>query len=129
MIARLETAYLLLAGAVAVLIGLGMTALPAVFYGSYGIDTAISVNLVNELRSPGLWLVVVGIAIGLGAIRPGVRRLALGIAAAFYLSYAAARGVSLILDGLPDTGLMIAMASEVLLGGIALLLWLRQPAT
>ena len=124
---RLETVYLLIAGAVALLIGSGMVIMPATFYGSYGIDPSGSVA--NELRSPGLWLVLAGLAIGLGTFKRDIRHVSLGIAAALYLSYAAARGVSIVADGLPGPGLLIAMASEVLLGiGGTLLFW-RQRST
>ncbi|UYQ74011.1 DUF4345 domain-containing protein [Pelagibacterium flavum] len=127
MMERLETIYLLAAGAVALLIGLGMVALPDPFYAGYGIDPAASTDLANELRSPGLWFVLVGATMGLGPFRPGLGRIALGIAAAFYLSYAAARGVSLVLDGLPGSGMLLAMMSELLLGTIgALLVWRRR---
>lgn len=126
---RLETVYLLIAGAVALLIGSGMVIMPATFYGSYGIDPSGSVDLANELRSPGVWLVLAGFAIGLGTFRRDIRHVSLGIAAALYLSYAAARGVSIVADGVPGPGLLIAMASEVLLGiGGTLLFW-RQRST
>lgn len=123
MMKRLEQAYLLLAGAVAVLTGLGMVTMPAAFYGSYGINAAASVNLVNELRSPGLWMMLAGLAMGLGAAKAEMRATSLGIAAAFYLSYSAARSISIALDGLPDAGLMAAMALEIGLGVGALALW------
>lgn len=129
MIARVATGYLLVAGAVVASIGLGMVAMPAAFYGSYGIDPHISVDLANELRSPGPWLVMTGLVIGLGAFRPDLRRLSLGTAAIFYLSYVAARGVSIALDGLPGAGLMIAAASELVLGmGGAALWWRAAPS-
>ena len=75
MIARLESGYPLLAGVVAALTGLGMIALPGAFYGSYGIDPAASIDLANELRSPGLWLALIGFIIARGALRPDMRRL------------------------------------------------------
>ena len=88
-----------------------------------------STRRANELRSPGLWLVLAGLAIGLGTFKRDIRHVSLGIAAALYLSYAAARGVSIVADGLPGPGLLIAMASEVLLGiGGTLLFW-RQRST
>ena len=63
------------------------------------------------------------------AFKRDIRHVSLGIAAALYLSYAAARGVSIVADGLPGPGLLIAMASEVLLGiGGTLLFW-RQRST
>lgn len=126
MMERLRTPYLILAAAVVMLIGLGMVAMPVAFYGGYGIDAAASVDLANELRSPGLWLVVTGAAIGAGIWSPEMRHTSLGIAAAFYLSFAAARGVSLATDGIPGTGLMAAMASEILLGAAGALLWWRR---
>ncbi|WP_417581882.1 DUF4345 domain-containing protein [Pelagibacterium sp.] len=121
---QLEVAYLSLAGAVALLIGAGMVFMPAPFYGSYGIELMESVDLANELRSPGLWLALVGVSIGVGTFRRHLRSLSLGIATMLYLSYAAARSVSIALDGLPGTGLLIAMAAELLLGlGGAFLVW------
>ena len=90
MIARLESGYLLLAGVVAALTGLGMIALPGAFYGSYGIDPAASIDLANELRSPGLWLALIGFIIaadgppGPGLITAMTSELLLGIAGALF---------------------------------------------
>ena len=129
MIARLESGYLLLAGVVAALTGLGMIALPGAFYGSYGIDPAASIDLANELRSPGLWLALIGFIIARGALRPDMRRLSLAAtAAAFYLSHAAARGLAIAADGPPGPGLITAMTSELLLGIAGALFWRRRHA-
>ena len=126
---RLTQAYLALAALTALFVGLGMLAMPAAFYGSYGIDPTLSPSLASELRSPGVLLTTIGLFFAYGIFAPQWRSLALWAAAIFYLGYATARTLSLALDGIPSTGLLAAGAFELALGLAAAVLLLTQRRT
>lgn len=126
---RLTQAYLALAAATALFVGLGMLSMPAAFYGSYGIDPTLSPSLASELRSPGVLLTTIGLFFAYGIISPQWRNLALWAAAIFYLGYATARALSLALDGIPSTSLLAAGAFELALGLAAAALLVTQRRT
>jgi hypothetical protein len=126
---RLTQAYLALAAATALFVGLGMLSMPAFFYGSYGIDPTLSPSLASELRSPGVLLITIGLFFAYGIISPQWRNLALWAAAIFYLGYATARALSLALDGIPSSSLIAAGAVELALGLAAVALLLTQRRT
>ncbi|KFL32481.1 hypothetical protein JP75_02705 [Devosia riboflavina] len=126
---RLTQAYLALAALTALFVGLGMLSMPVAFYGSYGIDPTLSPSLASELRSPGVLLTSIGLFFAYGIISPRWRNFALWTAAVFYLGYATARALSLALDGIPSTGLLVAGAFELALGLAAAALLLTQRRT
>ena len=126
---RLIQAYLALAAATALFVGLGMLSMPVAFYGSYGIDPTLSPSLASELRSPGVLLTTIGLFFAYGIISPQWRNFALWAAAIFYLGYASARTLSLALDGIPSTGLLAAGAFELALGLAAAALLLAHRRT
>jgi hypothetical protein len=120
-IALAQRALLVLAGAILILVAAMILASPAGFYAANGIELGANVSLVNELKAPaglllaaGAWMIV--------AIFRGDTDRALGLAALVYLSYAAARAVSVVLDGVPATGLLQAAVVEGAIGLACLLL-------
>ena len=113
---RLEGAILALASLTALAVGLGILTVPMAFYGSYGIDPTLSPSLANELRSPGAAIGILGIFLGLAVVAERWRLTGLVVSAAFYLAYAGARAVSVVLDGVPSTALFVAGAFELALG-------------
>lgn len=107
-------------------VGLGFLILlaPVDFYASYGLAVGGQPSLLNELRSHGLWLAATGSFIAAGAVVPSLTRPALIVSAGAYLSYAAARLIAMAFDGVPASGMLLAMAAEGIIGLVALLLYL-----
>lgn len=124
--ARLSRAYLGLAALTALVVGLGILFMPVAFYGSYGIDPTLSPSLASELRAPGILIATIGLFFAYGIVSAPWRVPALATAAVFYLGYATARALSLALDGLPSTGLLVAGALELVLGVTAAALLVGQ---
>ena len=81
-------------------------------------------NLLSELRAPGANLAALGMIILAGAFRQGMQRLSAFLGATVFLAYAFGRIVSMILDGMPSSGLVQATLIELVIGGLcAALLW------
>ncbi len=106
-----------------VAVGIASTILvaPEAFYGSYGIDVAGNATLVNELKAPAGMLLIAGLAMFAGVFRKRFMRVSLITAAAVYLSYGLSRVLSMVLDGMPDSGMVGAAGFEILIGVICLL--------
>ena len=116
--------YLLLGGLIALGLGAMILFAPVRFYAGYGLNLSGQVSLLNELRAHGLSLVAAGLFIASGAVLPPLRPAATLLATVLYLSYGLSRLVAVVADGLPSSGLLLALAAELALGlaGLALVL-------
>ena len=94
-----QKAILALAGATAVGIGTAILISPAAFYTSYGITLGSDPSLLSEIRAPGGALLVMGLFMLAGLVRPGFANVSRWIAAAVFLSYGLARLLSSRLMG------------------------------
>jgi len=111
-----QKAILLLAGATSVGIGTAILIFPAAFHASYGITLGTDPSLLSEIRAPGGALLVMGLFMLAGLVRPGFAHVSRWIAAAVFLSYGLARLLSFALDGTPDGGLVFAAVFEIAIG-------------
>lgn len=120
--------YLVVSGLI--LIGLGGLILlaPVTFYSSYDLTLDGQATLLNELRSHGLFLAVVGAFVAYGGLRHQQSQPALVVASMGYLSYGLARLLGIALDGWPHSGLVLAAVLETLIGltGLGLLIFTRR---
>ena len=66
----LQKAILFLAGATAFSIGAAILIFPAAFYTSYGITIGSDPSLLSEIRAPGGALLVMGLFMLTGLVRP-----------------------------------------------------------
>ena len=129
-LAKVQTALLLVAGALLILIGTFIIASPADFYASNNIELGTNVSLLNELKAPaGLQLAAGLFMIGAIFVR-SQSDTALWLAVLIYLSYAGSRFVSMVFDGVPAAGLVQAAALESVVGVacLAVLMMRRIPA-
>ena len=110
-----------ISGSVALVIAGTILIAPETFYGSYGIEVASNPTLINELKAPAGMLLCAGLLMLGGIIRRSLSRFSLMTAAAVYLSYGLSRVLSILLDGMPDSGMVSAAAIELVIGAICLL--------
>lgn len=115
----LQRAYLVLAGAVALAIGATLLVDPHALYATNQIALADDASTLSEVRAPGAFLVAAGVAILFGALRSAWTAASTRVSAALYLAYAAGRAIGWALDGEPASGLVAAMAIELVLGAAA----------
>ncbi|WP_181043891.1 DUF4345 family protein [Actinokineospora auranticolor] len=107
---------LFLAGVVGVAVGSAVLFVPAVVHESSETGLVETPGVLSEIRAPGAALVVLSAFILSGAFRPHLARAAALLGAALYLSYGLARAFSIVVDGAPASGVLVAMAAELLLG-------------
>ena len=106
------------AAAVLVAVGAGSAFVPEAFYADYGIEVS-STALANELRAAGGALLLLGPIVGAGAVWHRAAFPAAVVAATVLLGYAAGRSVSLLVEGRPSTAVLLAGATEAVLGAAA----------
>lgn len=104
------------------LIAAGIAALilfaPKVFYAGYGIEIGKNVSLANELKAPAGALLLGGLLILVGVFKSKFIVPSLATAAAIYLSYGFSRILSMVIDGVPQSGLVSAATLELVIGTI-----------
>ncbi|WP_114008162.1 DUF4345 domain-containing protein [Cohaesibacter intestini] len=112
---------LVLGGLIALAIGCFLLLDPQAFYASYGVALGTDPSLLSDLRAPGAGLASLGGIMLAGAWRAAWTPFALIAALSVYCAFPIGRIVSLVLDGMPSSGILGAFAIEVV---IALLLLL-----
>lgn len=126
---KLVKSTLLVAGLVAIGIGGAILSMPEAFYANYGITLGPDANLMNEIRAPGGTLLGTGLLMLLGVFVPSLSLASLLVAATVYLSYGTSRLLSMIVDGVPDDGLVAASGLELAIGLLCLAALLRMRQT
>ena len=121
-----EKIILSVSGLTAVAVGTAILTIPMAFYATSGIELGGDASLLNEIRAPGGALLIMGLFILAGLIRASLTGVSLWIGAAIFMSYGMSRGLSIALDGLPDSGLVMAAAFEIAIGTLCLLGVLRR---
>ncbi|WP_456787112.1 DUF4345 domain-containing protein [Cellulomonas sp. P5_C5] len=119
-------ALLIVAGAVAVVIGAAVLLTPVAFSESYGIVLGADPDALSERRAPGAGLLVIGALLVAGAFVARLRFTALLVGALVYLAYGLARVLSLVADGRPSDGLLVAGVVELALGAACLVALARS---
>ena len=118
-------------GLIAVAIAVAILFAPAAFYAGYGIDVTGDATLANELKAPAGALLVAGLVMFSGAFRRELAIVSLTTAAVVYLSYGLSRVTSIVVDGVPHSGMVDTAGVELVIGAICLLtlLQVRQANT
>ena len=116
---------LLLAGTPLLLIGIAILLDPVGFQASAGITIGADPSDLNEARGAAGALVTTGGLTVLGAFLRRLTPVAAVIGAAVHLGYGSARFLSLLIDGIPDTVLVLAVSAELPLGAACALVAYR----
>ncbi len=115
-LAKTQTALLLVAGALLLLVSVFILTSPAEFYAANRIELGANPNLINELKAPAGLLLAAGLFM-IGAIFVRSQAdTALWLASLIYLSYAGSRFASMAFDGVPAAGLVQAAVLECVVG-------------
>ena len=112
---------LLVSGLLATGIAATILAAPDPFYAGYGIDVSSDVSLANELKAPAGTLLIAGLLMLVGVVKPRYAVTSLAIGSVIYLSYGLSRVLSMAVDGFPHSALVSAAMLELVLGAICLL--------
>jgi len=108
---------LALGSLIAIGIGASILLAPAWFHASNGLELGADASLLSEVRAPGGALLALGLLMGVGVLERSFTLASTSIAAAVYLAYGLSRLLGMALDGVPHTGLVVAAAVELAIGG------------
>ncbi|WP_285611805.1 DUF4345 domain-containing protein [Actinokineospora globicatena] len=107
---------LAIAGLVAVVIGGALLFVPVGFHELSGLTAATDPGNVSEVRAGGAAVLIAGAVIMRGAFKPTLTRFAALVGTGFFLAYGVGRLIGIVADGLPPSGIVTAMVSELVLG-------------
>jgi hypothetical protein len=111
---------LLISGLIATGIGGAIVFTPVAFFSTNGIDLAGNISLLSEIRAPGGTLFASGILIMLGAFVAKLTFTTIVISIIIYFSYGLSRILSMVIDGLPAEGLVMATFVEIIIGLVSI---------
>ncbi len=107
-------------GWVLVLIGTYIILSPVGMLSPYGLQAELSAGLLSELRAPGALLLSSGLFIIHSAFNSSRHEQGFYLSVLVYGSYASARALGILLDGIPQIEIVAALAVELTLCGLSL---------
>jgi hypothetical protein len=107
---------LIVSGLIALTIGGAILCAPAAFHTSNDIHFGDNNSLLSETRAAAGALLTTGVLMTLGAFVPRLTFSAALVGAMTYLAYGLSRLLSLMLDGVPASGITVAAAVELVIG-------------
>ena len=113
---KLLTCFLFLAGLMLTFFGGFATFFPELYTARHDIDLLGNINLYNEFRGTGGLMMASGLLILLGSFRREFTFTAIIVGTSSYLMFGAARLYSMIVDGIPVTGIVRATVVEIIVG-------------
>jgi hypothetical protein len=113
---KLVKALLIVAGLSGIAVGGALLVAPVAFEASAGIRLEENVNMLSEVRAPGGALLAGGVLILLGAFIASLTYTSVLLASLFFLSYGLSRILSIVVDGIPTTSLVMATIAEIIIG-------------
>jgi len=130
MIKTITRIFLGISGIILALIGFMLLTQPIQFFESNGIVLETSPSLLSELKAPGGLLLISGFMILYSVVSSEINVLirASKLTVLVYGAYGIARVISMITDGIPAHGLVIATGIEIIIAmsGLLLLALLRR---
>lgn len=121
---KTQMVILLVSGALLILVSTSIIVSPTDFYAANSIEIGANASLLNELKAPAGFLLAAGMFMIIATVVRSKSKVALRLAALIYLSYAVTRSVSMVFDGVPASGLVMATALEATIGLTCLLVLL-----
>jgi len=123
---HLTSVFLFISGLLLLVIGGSILLVPQAFhFVGNGIVLGDNPNLLSEIRAPGGLLAGSAVLILIGAFRPDLRTLAVILTVLVYGSFGLTRLFSLVLDGMPSTGLIGATVIELVIATVGLMIFWR----
>ena len=110
----------IVAGITGIGIGGALLFTPVAFEASAGIDVGENISLLSELRAFGGSIFFGGTLVLSGAFVPALSEFSLVLSSLFYTSIGIGRCVGIVLDGMPAESLVLAMAAELVIGGLSM---------
>lgn len=123
---RVLKANLLVSGTILLTVGCALLVAPAVMHAANGVDLGRDPSLLSEVRAPGGALVALGALVLAGVFLRRLRYAATMIAATVYVAYGLSRLLSMAIDGIPASGIVVATGLEIALGAVNVVLLARQ---
>ncbi len=119
---------LLFSGLIITGIGVAVLFFPTPFYATNGIELGTDPSLLNEVRASGGALIGAGGLILAGFFVSTLATLSMIVAAGLYGMYGVSRLFSMVIDGVPDSGLIGAAGFELFVSAFCLFLLIRERA-
>ena len=113
---KVLTGILLISGLMILAAGAFTLFNPVGFTARNGIDLGEQISLFNDIRGMGGLMVGSGLIILLGVFHAGMRFTSAVVAAVIFLTFALARVLSIIVDGVPAENLVRATIVELVVG-------------
>ncbi len=111
----IQTSYFVLSGTILVLVGSYIALIPTTYLANFGLAATQPFDILNELRGMGGTLLVFGLFICVSIFNKNMRPQAALMATLIFASFSFFRLMGMLIDGQPNSGIMLAWSIEIVL--------------
>ena len=127
---KARAVYFLIAGLTLIAIGGYISFTPANYLGQFNLNQEVNLEVLSEMRGMGGSLFVFGLFIFSASFKPKLAKSALTISILIFTSFSIFRSIGIVVDGVPNQGILIALSIEVLLAILGITVWFKhKPVT
>ena len=123
---KAKAVYFLIAGLTLIAIGGYISFIPVNYLGQFILNQEVNLKVLSEMRGMGGSLFVFGLFIFSACFEPRLAKSALTISILIFTSFSVFRTIGIVVDGVPNQAILIALSIEVLLAILGIIIWLKH---
>lgn len=118
--------YLFLGGLVLIAVGAFISFTPTLYLSQFVQASQINIHILSEMRGMGGSLLVLGLYILIGSFRVKLTKTALSMSVLIFSSFSLFRCIGIIIDGIPNNGILVALGVELAFAILGIILWSKS---
>lgn len=118
--------YLFLGGLTLIVVGAFISFTPSLYLSQFVQASQINIDILSEMRGMGGSLLAIGIFIVVGSFYVKLTKTALSMSVLIFSSFFLFRCVGIVVDGVPNKGILAALGVELIFAVLGIILWLKD---
>lgn len=118
--------YLFLGGLTLIAVGSFISFTPSLYLAQFIHASELNVDILSEMRGMGGTLSVFGLFILVGSFQARFTKTALSMSILIFSSFSVFRCVGIVVDGLPNNGILAALGVEMIFAVLGITVWLKS---
>lgn len=123
---RLTSLYLFLGGLTLLAVGSFISFVPTLYLTQFVKASELNIEILSEMRGMGGTLLVFGLFIIISAFRVKLTKIAHAISILIFSSFFLFRTIGIVIDGIPNQGILAALGVELFFAVCGVILWLKN---
>lgn len=123
---KAKAVYFLIAGLTLIAIGGYISFTPVNYLGQFNLNQEVNLEVLSEMRGMGGSLFLFGLFIFSACFEPRLAKSALTISILIFTSFSVFRTIGIVVDGMPNQSILVALSIEIILAILGIIAWLKH---